>query len=96
MTMFGESTVPESRSRGPVTLVLAGVATLLGYYGLPWWAGWPATATLEAFERVFTISERGAAWQLGGFAVAAAVNILSWAVLIAALRRIWAGRTATR
>jgi hypothetical protein len=82
----------ERRRAGPLSLLAGGALTLLGYYGLPWWAGWPAYAVLAAAEKSLLLSERGVTWQVAFFAVAVLVNVLCWAaavrLLIAAVRRL--------
>lgn len=93
--MFEQARVT-SRSRGPLSLLAGGGLTLLGYYGLPWWAGWPAYALLARAESAWTLSERGATWQVAFFAAAVLVNVLSWALLVRLLLRVIATRQATR
>jgi hypothetical protein len=78
----------ERRRAGPLSLLLGGALTLLGYYGLPWWAGWPAYAVLASAERTLSLSDRSVTWQVAVFAAAVLVNVLCWA---AAVRLVLAG-----
>ena len=72
----------ERRRAAPLSLLTGGALTLLGYYGLPWWAGWPAYGVLASAERTLSLSERGITWQVGVFAVAVLVNVLSWTAAV--------------
>lgn len=72
----------EPRRAGPLSLLLGGALTLLGYYGLPWWAGSPAYAVLASAERTLSLSERTVTWQIAVFAAAVLVNVLSWAAAV--------------
>lgn len=86
--MFEQSRLTQRRA-GPLSLLAGGALTLLGYYGLPWWAGWPAYAVLAFGESAWAVSERGVTWQVGLFAAAVLVNVLCWAVLVRLVLR-WA------
>jgi hypothetical protein len=77
-----EQTRLRRRSAGPLSLLTGGALTLLGYYGLPWWAGWPASTLLAFAESAWTLSERTVTWQVAVFAAAVLVNVLCWALLV--------------
>jgi len=88
-----EQTHLRRRRTGPLSLLTGGALTLLGYYGLPWWLGWPAYAVLATAERTLSLSERSVTWQVAAFAIAALVNVLAWAaavrLLTAAVAYLW-------
>jgi hypothetical protein len=67
---------------GGRALMAASVVTMLGYFGLPWWAGWPAAVALQLEERWWSVFERGVTWQVVAFFVAMTINIVVWAVAI--------------
>jgi membrane protein implicated in regulation of membrane protease activity len=79
--VFEQSRLTRRRA-APLSLLIGGALTLLGYYGLPWWAGWPAYAVLAYGESAWTLSERGVTWQVAFFAAAVLVNVLCWAALV--------------
>ena len=83
-----EQTPLKRRSAGPASLLIAGALTLLGYYGLPWWLGWPASAVLAFGESAYTLSERGATWQVAFFAGAVLVNVVVWATVVRLVMRV--------
>ncbi|HYO76392.1 MAG TPA: hypothetical protein VE010_08015 [Thermoanaerobaculia bacterium] len=70
--------VATTTRRSPLLLLLAGALTILGYFGMPWWAGLPATETLQLAERLFAVSEQGPGPQLVAFFVAVVVNVVAW------------------
>ena len=79
--------VSTTTRRSPFLLLLSGVLTILGYLGKPWWVGIPAMETLALAERVFAVSERGAAIQLVAFFIAVVVNVLVWLFVLSVLSR---------
>ena len=89
--MFEQSRV-ERRSGGSLSLLVAGALTILGYYGLPWWAAWPAYELMALEESAFSLFDRGPVWRIVAFAVAVAANMVLWAVavrLVLAAVRAW-------
>ncbi len=67
--------------RRPVVLLLAGIATLFGYYGMPWWLGLPAQWTLQSFGS----GERPIVVQTAIFIVAVLVNVAAWTIVFSGL-----------
>lgn len=72
----------------PFAILVAGLMTLLSYYGVAGWAGWPAIMTLQVGERLFSSAERGLVLNVAFFAFAVGVNVIVWMIPVSLAMRV--------